>query len=69
MRGKNRSGFFLSFLAEEDSIEDITALVDNTPVGRIGNTHDIASAALYLASDDADFITGQVLGVNGGYVI
>lgn len=51
------------------TIEDVTALVDETPLGRIGNTHDVASAALYLASDDADFVTGQVLGVNGGFVI
>ncbi len=51
------------------AIEDVTNMVDSTPLGRIGTTNDVASAALFLASDDASFITGQVLGVNGGFVI
>lgn len=51
------------------TIDDITAIVNETPVGRIGSTDDVASAALFLASPEADFITGQVLGVNGGLVI
>ncbi|MBR6407349.1 MAG: SDR family oxidoreductase [Clostridia bacterium] len=49
--------------------EDIKALRNETPLGRIGRTSDIAAAALFLASEDAGFITGQVLGVNGGMVI
>lgn len=51
------------------TIDDITAIVNETPIGRIGSTDDVASAALFLASPEADFITGQVLGVNGGLVI
>lgn len=51
------------------TIEDVTAIIDETPLGRIGTTNDVASAALFLTSDDASYITGQVLGVNGGYVI
>jgi len=43
--------------------------VNDTPLGRIGTTNDVAEAALFLASDEADFITGQVLGVSGGLVI
>lgn len=38
-----------------------------TPVGRIGEPGDIAPAVLYLASDEAEWVTGQVLPVNGGY--
>ena len=38
-------------------------------MGRIGTTNDVAAAALFLASDEASYITGQVLGVNGGFVI
>lgn len=48
---------------------DLDALRDETPVGRLGEPEDIASAALFLASDEASFITGQVLGINGGFVI
>ena len=51
------------------TLEDVEALVNDTPIGRIGTTNDIAEAALFLASDEANFITGQVLGINGGLVI
>ncbi|HYB92494.1 MAG TPA: SDR family NAD(P)-dependent oxidoreductase [Candidatus Binataceae bacterium] len=40
-----------------------------TPIGHFGEPSDIAAAALYLASDDARFMVGQVLSPNGGYVI
>ncbi|PXW24537.1 UNVERIFIED_CONTAM: 2-hydroxycyclohexanecarboxyl-CoA dehydrogenase [Williamsia faeni] len=39
------------------------------PVGHLGNGDDIAVAAAFLASDEAGYITGQVLGVNGGAVV
>lgn len=48
---------------------DLTALVEETPLGRLGTPDDVAKCALFLASDNASFITGQVLGVNGGFVI
>jgi NAD(P)-dependent dehydrogenase (short-subunit alcohol dehydrogenase family) len=38
------------------------------PVGRLGTGDDIAAACLYLCSDEASFITGQTLGVNGGAI-
>tara|TARA_A100001037_G_scaffold300814_1_gene329067 strand:- start:447 stop:1256 length:810 start_codon:yes stop_codon:yes gene_type:complete len=38
-----------------------------TPLGRIGETDDIAWAALYLASDEAKFVTGQTISPNGGF--
>jgi 3-oxoacyl-[acyl-carrier protein] reductase len=38
-----------------------------TPMGRLGDTDDIAYAAVYLASDEAKFVTGQVLSPNGGW--
>lgn len=44
-------------------------LADEAALGRIGQPEEIASAACFLASDEAAFITGQVLGVNGGFVI
>jgi 2-hydroxycyclohexanecarboxyl-CoA dehydrogenase len=36
------------------------------PVGRLGKPEDIAGAVLFLASDDAEFITGQTISVSGG---
>lgn len=40
-----------------------------TPLGRIGESEDISSAAVFLASDESDFITGEILRVDGGYCI
>jgi 3-oxoacyl-[acyl-carrier protein] reductase len=42
------------------------ALMTSVPLGRIGNTNDIASATVFLASNEASYITGQVLSVCGG---
>ena len=49
--------------------EDLDVLRDETPIGRLGSPEDIANAALFLASERAGFITGQVLSPNGGFVI
>jgi acetoacetyl-CoA reductase len=47
--------------------EDIrTGIVDKVPVGRLGRPDEIARAVLFLAADDAGFITGANLPVNGG---
>lgn len=62
-------GLIETGMNQELTLEDVAALVEDTPVGRIGSADDVASAALFLASDDSSFITGQVLGVNGGLVI
>ena len=48
---------------------DMDALCEETPLGRLGSPEEIAALALFLASDRADFITGQVIGANGGFVI
>ncbi len=51
------------------SKEDLDALKDETPLMRIGSPREVAEAALFLAGEGASFITGEVLSVNGGYVI
>ncbi len=53
----------------ELSKEDIEQIADETPLGVIGNASDIANTVCFLASDKADFITGQVISPNGGLVI
>ena len=45
---------------------DIQATIDATPVRRMGKPEDIAAACAFLISDEAGYITGQILGVNGG---
>lgn len=42
------------------------SLTDRIPLGRIGREEDIAAAALFLCSDGASFVSGQILGVDGG---
>ena len=51
------------------SPEDMAALADETPLGRIGTPEECATCALFLASEGASFVTGQVLAPNGGLVI
>ncbi|MDO5566471.1 MAG: SDR family oxidoreductase, partial [Planctomycetia bacterium] len=43
-------------------------MIDRTPLGRMGQPEDIANAVLFFASDDAAFITGQTLVVDGGLI-
>ena len=47
--------------------EEKAAFVDTLALSRIGTPEDVASAALFLTGEGADYITGQVLGVDGGY--
>ena len=49
--------------------ETMSALSEETPLMRIGDPDEIARAALFLAGESASFITGQVLGVSGGFII
>lgn len=51
------------------SSEDIENLSDETPLCRIGKPEEIANAVAFLATQDASFITGQVLSVDGGFIV
>lgn len=49
--------------------ETVTALAEETPMGRIGTPEDVAKAVRFLSSPDAAFITGQVLTADGGFTL
>lgn len=52
--------------ADRGFLGDIDKTIEATPVRRIGKPEDIAAAVAFLASEEAGYITGQILGVNGG---
>ena len=45
----------------------LSALCEETPLCRIGQPEDVANAVFWLASEGASFVTGQILGVDGGF--
>ena len=47
--------------------DTVDSLIEETPLGRLGRPEDIAQAVVFLASEKASFITGQVLAVDGGF--
>ncbi|MDE6087487.1 MAG: 3-oxoacyl-ACP reductase FabG [Oscillospiraceae bacterium] len=49
--------------------ETLQNLAEETPLGRLGTPEDVANVVGFLCSPASDFITGQILGVNGGFVI
>ncbi len=51
------------------SAETMGQLAEEVPLGRIGSAEEVAKAIYFLASEEASYITGQVLGVNGGFYI
>jgi 3-oxoacyl-[acyl-carrier protein] reductase len=62
-------GFIDTPWHESTPIEKKKEMIDRAPMKRAGTPQDIASAALYLASDEASFVTGQTLVVGGGNVM
>lgn len=59
-------GFVETDMTEELDERLLNSMLDAVPVGRMGQPHEIAAAVAFLASDDASYITGEVLAVNGG---
>jgi len=56
-------------LSAGEQEERIAAMGSSVPMGRCGSVDDIAHAVLFLASDDAGYVTGQEIIVDGGYVV
>lgn len=59
-------GFIVTDMTEGLSDKAREALVDQIPLGRLGTVEDVAHSVVFLASEQAAYITGQALGINGG---
>lgn len=62
-------GFTLTDMVRQMPSAVLDSMKSHTPLGRLGEPRDIANAYLFLASDEASFITGEVLRVDGGIVV
>lgn len=62
-------GFTLTEMVRQMPEKILEGMVARTPIGRMGEPRDIANAYLFLASDEASFITGETLRVDGGIVV
>lgn len=63
------TGLIEQFMGVPDTPENRARFIATIPLGRFSTPRDIANACLYLASDEADFITGVVLEVDGGRTV
>jgi len=59
-------GFITTEMTEDMTEKAQEAMTEQIPLGRPGSAEDVANAVIFLASDQSAYITGQVLGVNGG---
>jgi len=62
-------GFILTDMTAKVPQKILDMMKEKTPLGRLGLPQDVAAAYLFLASDEASYINGQVLGVDGGLMI
>ena len=58
---------FAQVLVDNDEIR--STIVNRTALGRVGQPRDIAGAAVFLASDEADYLTGDVMVIDGGWTL
>ena len=62
-------GFIQTEMTEKLSDKAREAIYKQIPLGKLGTPHDVAQVCLFLASRDADYITGQTIVVDGGMAI
>ena len=62
-------GFISSAMTDALPEEVVAKMLERTPLGRLGTVDDIANTALFLASDESSYITGQVIEVTGGMTL
>jgi 3-oxoacyl-[acyl-carrier protein] reductase len=63
------TGLLENFMGMSDTAENRAKFIATIPLGRLTDPADVAGACLYLASDEASFVTGVVLEVDGGRTI
>ena len=63
------AGMFLNLQGEELDQKWVDAALKNTPLKRFGSAKEVADAVVFLASTQANYITGQTLMLDGGYSI
>ena len=61
-------GAFETRMNEHLSVNEKEMFSDNIPLGRFGQAHEVGTLAVFLASNEASYITGQVINLDGGYV-
>lgn len=61
-------GFIQTDMTKNVTEEIKQEIMDNSALGRLGTPEDVASVVLFLASEKSEFITGQVIGVDGGWL-
>jgi NAD(P)-dependent dehydrogenase (short-subunit alcohol dehydrogenase family) len=61
--GSIRTGMLMSVVSDSQAIHRV---LSRTPMGRVGEPEEVAATAAFLASDDASYITGQIIHVDGG---
>ena len=59
-------GFIATAMMDALNDDQKSRITANIPAGKMGTSDDIAAAAVYLASDEAQYVTGQTIHVNGG---
>lgn len=62
-------GIVMTDMVSDYTVEEFDDIRSQIPLERIGSTEDISNLAYFLAGDEADYITGQVISPNGGWVI
>ncbi|MBR3900539.1 MAG: 3-oxoacyl-ACP reductase FabG [Ruminococcus sp.] len=62
-------GFIMTEMNSSFSAEDLELIREDIPLGIFGKPRHIADAVAFLASEKAEYITGQIIGVNGGMII
>ncbi len=66
--GVTANSLALGLMRNQQDEASVAALAGSVPVGRLGTPEDVGAAVAFLASDEAGWITGQTIGVNGGSV-
>ena len=62
-------GFIATDMTQSMPEKVLASMIDHTPVARLGQPQDVANAYLFLASEEAGFVNGAVLNVDGGLVL